>query len=121
EFGRAVQAMLQAASEDPGNPIRHGNLGVAYYRNRQSVEAIDAFTLAIRGGMTETGVPVQGLPLQYGQVATFYYMYGLSLAREGRCAEALPISQALIAAVPDDLIAVSNAEEMVAICSGESS
>jgi tetratricopeptide (TPR) repeat protein len=119
EFGKAVQAMLQAASEDPSNAHRHGNLGVAYYRNQQPIEAIDELTLAIRGGTTADGLIVQGLPLDY-DVTVFYYIYGLLLARTGRCSEALPISQALVASVPEDPSAVANAEEMILICEGES-
>jgi hypothetical protein len=44
----------------------------------------------------------------------------LLLARTGRCSEALPISQALVASVPEDPSAVANAEEMILICEGES-
>jgi tetratricopeptide (TPR) repeat protein len=119
EFGKAVQAMLQAVSEDPSNPHRYANLGVAYYRNRQPAEALDAFQLAVRGGITEDGVIVNGLPLDSAEVVPYYYIYGLLLAGADRCAEALPISQALIASFPNDEIAVANADEMVLICEGE--
>jgi tetratricopeptide (TPR) repeat protein len=116
EFGKAVQAMLQAASEEPSNPFRYANLGVAYYRNRQPTEAMDALNLAIRGGTTTDGIVVNGILLDSPDVVPYFYIYGLLLARANRCSEALPISQALIASVPDDEVAVSNAEEMVAIC-----
>ena len=120
EFGKAVQSMRQAVSDDPSNPYRHGNLGMAYYRNQQPLEALQAFTLAIRGGTTSEGVVVQGLPLEYGIVSVYYQMYGLLLARVDRCPEALPLSQALIASVPEDEDALFNAQEMVAICEGTS-
>jgi tetratricopeptide (TPR) repeat protein len=119
EFGKAVQAMLQAASEDPGNPVRYANLGVAYYRNQQPDESLDALNLAIRGGENTDGIPVEGLLLNNADVVPYFYIYGLLLARAGRCGEALPISTALEAAVPDDEVAVSNAQEMVAICEGQ--
>ncbi|HKY79700.1 MAG TPA: tetratricopeptide repeat protein, partial [Anaerolineales bacterium] len=116
EFGKAVQAMQQAAIEDPSNAIRHANLGVALYRNRQASEALQAFRLAIRGGVTEDGAVVNGLSLDSPDVVPYFYMYGLLLSRSGRCAEALPIAQALIGNFEDDEIAVGNAEEMMAIC-----
>jgi hypothetical protein len=46
-------------------------------------------------------------------------MYGLLLARTARCPEALPISQALVASVPDDEDAQFNAQQMVLICEGQ--
>jgi len=114
-----VQAMLQAVSEDPSNPVRYANLGVAYYRNQQPDEALVALNLAIRGGETTDGVTVEGLLLNSADVVPYFYIYGLLLARAGRCGEAIPISQGLIAAVPDDEVAVGNAQEMVAICKGQ--
>ncbi len=54
--------------------------------------------------------------MDYGQEAAYYYLYGLLLARENRCAEALSIAQALIANVPADDSAVANAEVMILIC-----
>ncbi len=116
EFGKAVQAMLQAASEEPSNPYRHANLGVAYYRNRQSEEALQALELALRGGTDDKGNVVPGLALDAPDVVSYYYIYGLLLARAQRCSEALPVSQALIAAVPNNQVAVDNANEMVRIC-----
>ncbi|HLE73471.1 MAG TPA: hypothetical protein VI688_04450, partial [Anaerolineales bacterium] len=118
EFGKAVQAMGLAVSEDPSNPYRYANLGVAYYRNQQAAEALEAFEFAIRGGVTEDGVVVNGFQLNSPEVVPYYYTFGLLLARANRCAEALPISQALIASFPDDEIAVGNADEMVLICEG---
>jgi tetratricopeptide (TPR) repeat protein len=116
EFGKAVQSMRQAAFEDPTNPNRHGNLGLAFYRNQEPQQALGEFALAIHGGTTASGDVVQGLALQSGQVTVYYYIYGLLLARNGRCAEALALSQQLIAGVPADETAVANAREMVTIC-----
>ncbi len=54
--------------------------------------------------------------MDYGRIAQYYYTYGLALAREGQCSEALQISQAIINDLRSDDIAVYNAEEMVNIC-----
>jgi tetratricopeptide (TPR) repeat protein len=116
EFGKAVQAMQQAVRDDPTNPVRYANLGVAFYRNRQPEEALNAFQLALRGGTNADGLVVNALLLDRPDVVPYYYMYGLELARAGRCGEALPIASALKAAVPDDEIAFDNAETMEEIC-----
>jgi tetratricopeptide (TPR) repeat protein len=116
EFGKAVQSMGQAVRDDPSNPFRYANLGIAYYRNRQPEEALAAFHLAIRGGVTEDGVVVNGLTLDSPDVVPYYYTFGLLLARANRCEEALPISQALKGNFAEDEIAVANADEMVLIC-----
>ena len=54
--------------------------------------------------------------MDYGRVAQYYYTFGLALAREGQCGEALEISQAVQVGLRNDDIAVYNAEEMVNIC-----
>jgi tetratricopeptide (TPR) repeat protein len=115
EFAKAIQFAQRALEEDPTNPRRYGNLGVAYYRNLQYQDAIDVFTFAVHGGITADNRTVVGLPLDY-DVDHYFYMYGLSLARARRCTEAIPIFQALLAAVPGDEIAVFNANEGINIC-----
>jgi len=117
EFGKAVQAAEKAAEEDPGNPRRYGNLGVALYKNLQYAEAISVFALAIQGGITEDGTVVNGLPLDYDfDIIQYYSMYGLALAYSDRCGEAVPIFQLILATVPDDEIGTFNAEEGIRIC-----
>jgi hypothetical protein len=54
--------------------------------------------------------------LDSADVVPYFYIYGLLLARAGRCGEAIPISQALEAAASEDEVAMSNALEMVTIC-----
>ena len=49
-------------------------------------------------------------------MAEYYYTYGLSLARQGDCGEALQISQLLVQGVPNDETAVYNAEAIIEIC-----
>jgi len=116
-YALAIQYGQQAIKADPTDPFLYGNLGQAYYRSRTSpTETIKYLGLAVRGGEGEDGVMVEGLPLNYGRVAEYYYMYGLTLARQGECGEALQISQLLADGVPNDEAAVYNAQEMVNIC-----
>lgn len=56
--------------------------------------------------------------MAYGRVAQFYYTYGLALAREGQCGEAIQISLAIQNGLRNDDVAVYNAEEMMKICEG---
>ena len=115
EYAKAAQFAKSAAERDPTNPLRYGNWGVALYKNRQYAEAIEAFSLAIHGGLNEDGVVVIGMPLDY-DVAEHFAMYGLALAYTRRCGEALPILQALISGVPGDEISIENAEIGIGIC-----
>ena len=115
EFAKAIQFASKAVEDDPTNPIRYGNLGLAYYRNLQYSDAIEAFGYAIRGGVTANNQIVTGLTLDY-DVAEYYYLYALALARGNQCTEALPVAQGLIASVPADEVAVANAQEVIRIC-----
>ncbi len=116
EFSKAVQYAQKAVEEEPRNPHRYGNLGIMYYKNQQNTEAVDALSICIKGGVSKNGEPVEGLPLDRGRVVQYYYTYGLALARLNRCAEAVPIMQAIINAIPDDEIAVYNANEGLNMC-----
>jgi tetratricopeptide (TPR) repeat protein len=116
EYAKAIQYALQAVKDTPSDPYMHGNLGQMYYRNREYPAATAALRLAVQGGTTEDGDEVEGLPLDYGRVAEYYYTYGLSLARQGECGEALQISQLLVQGVPNDETAVFNAEAIIEIC-----
>ncbi len=116
DYVKAIQFAEQAITDYPEYPVLYGNLGTLYYRYKQYNRAIDALRMAIQGGVTDDGVIVEGLPLDYGTISEYYYIYGLSLAREGECAEALQIAQALVQIVPDDEYAVANAEAMNEMC-----
>ncbi len=59
---------------------------------------------------------VEGIPLDYGRVEEYYWYYGFALARNNRCAEAVPVFQALLTGVPNDEIAIYNATEGLAVC-----
>ena len=89
-----------------------------YYENGEMEKAIEALTLAIRGGTTKDGTTVEGLVLDYGRVAMYYWYYGFALAKAvpNRCSEAIPIFQALLTIVPEDAIAVENATVGLGIC-----
>lgn len=117
EFAKAVQYAEQAVADDPSDPYMHGNLGSMYYRDLQYNQAIDSLELAVRGGTTEDGVVIVGLPLDYSMsVMEYYSRYGLSLARLNRCNEAVQVAQAMLQTLPDDETAVYNAEEIIRIC-----
>jgi tetratricopeptide (TPR) repeat protein len=118
EFGKASQYAKDAVDLDPAKPHLHGNLGRMYYHNNVYKEAIIQFELAIRGGQAEAGVWVDGLPLDpaNSRVVEFYYTYGLALAKQGQCEVAVPIFEALLRGVPDNEIAVFNAQEGLILC-----
>jgi tetratricopeptide (TPR) repeat protein len=116
EWAKAVQFAQQAVKESAQDPLMQGNLGVMYYHNRQYPESVPPLRLAVRGGTLDTGQEVKGMPLDYGRVSEYYYTYGLALAHTGNCGEALQISQLIQQGVPQDDVAVSNAQEMINIC-----
>jgi tetratricopeptide (TPR) repeat protein len=116
EYAKAIQYAQQAVKDTPEDAYMHGNLGSMYYRNRQYPEAVNSLKLAVRGGTTEEGAVVEGLPLDYGRVAEYFYSYGLALARTGDCGEALQISQAVQLGVPNDEVSMYNAEEIINLC-----
>jgi tetratricopeptide (TPR) repeat protein len=119
DFVKAIQFGEEAIIDSPADPYLYGNLGVLYYRYKQYNRSIDSLRLAIQGGTTADGVIVEGLPLDYGTISELYYVYGLALARQGECNEALQIAQTLVQIVPDDVYAVANAEEINTMCSIE--
>jgi len=115
-YAQAAQYAEEALSVDPADPRLHGNVGIVHYKNGEYSKAIPELAYAIRGGVTTDGVPVEGLPLEYGRVEEYYWYYGFALARINRCSEAIPVFQALLVGVPDDEIAVYNATEGLAVC-----
>ncbi|NMC11333.1 MAG: tetratricopeptide repeat protein [Chloroflexi bacterium] len=116
QYGKAAQHAEQAVSVDPSNPKLHGNLGVMYYRNQEFAKAVPELELAVRGGTTADGVAVQGMPLDYGSSAQFYWFLGFALAKNNRCGEAIPVFQALLTGVPDYQLAVDNANAGLELC-----
>jgi tetratricopeptide (TPR) repeat protein len=122
EYGKASQFAKDAVDLEPGNARLRGDLGRMYYHNNVLEDAVIQLELAIRGGTNEVGEWVEGMPLAEpglapdDRVVEFYYTYGLALAKLERCDEAVPIFQALLQGVPDNEIAVFNAEEGLIIC-----
>ena len=117
QFGKAVQYAEQAVKVAPQNPRLHGNLGFMYYKNNELDKALVELSLAVRGGTTDAGVVVEGLPLQPGRVADEYYsFYGLALAKKSRCTEAVPVFQLILQNIEADQIAFYNANEGITYC-----
>jgi tetratricopeptide (TPR) repeat protein len=96
EYGVASQYARNAVEIAPANPRLRGNLGRMYYHNGVLDEAIVQFNLAIRGGQSDEGVWVEGLPLKKEdfRIVEFYYTYGLALAKRNSCEEAIQIFEA---------------------------
>ncbi|MFN2152360.1 MAG: hypothetical protein ACK2T5_12230, partial [Anaerolineales bacterium] len=85
--------------------------------NGKPDEAIDQLSLAIQGGITEDGEVIEGLPLDYDlRIIEYYSTYGLTLARANRCGQAIPIFQTMLSVVPNNEVAVFNAEAGLEIC-----
>ena len=115
-YAQASQYAEEAVRVDPTNARLRGNLGIMYYKNEQYDQAIEHLRLAVRGGTTEDGEIVEGLPLAYGREEEYYWYFGFALQQRNRCGEAIPIFQALLTGVPEDDIAVYNANEGLARC-----
>ncbi len=120
QFGKAVQHAEAAVKTEPTNAKYRGFLGIMYYKNQQMEQAVQSLTLAVRGGTSEDGQSIKGLPLDYGSVSSYYTYYAFALAKTSRCAEAVPIFQTLMTALPDDEIAVENGKAGIELCTGTS-
>jgi tetratricopeptide (TPR) repeat protein len=123
DFAQALQYAEQAVKTDPSNPRWRANLGLMFYKNAMAMndlsyldDAIAELSLAIQGGEADDGNVIEGMPLNYGTVAEYYAIYGLSLARSDRCSDAIPIFQAILTGVPNDEVNVFNAEHGLDIC-----
>jgi tetratricopeptide (TPR) repeat protein len=115
-YAQAGQYAEEAIKVEPENPRLHGNAGVVYYKLEEYEKAAESLGLAVRGGVTASGAPVEGLPLDYGRIEEYYWYYGFALVRLNRCTEAIPIFQALLTGVPDSEYAYYNATEGLAAC-----
>jgi tetratricopeptide (TPR) repeat protein len=117
DYTKALQYAESAMKDRPTDPSLHGNYGVMYYRNFRYQEAVDQLSLAINGGKTEEGLPINSLPLTNDlRVAEYYYTYGLALARTNQCGQALPIAQTLQTTFPSDDIVLEGANAIIQIC-----
>ena len=117
EYEKALQYAETAVKDKPADPRFRGNYGVMFYRNYFYPKAVEQLSLAVNGGRTENGLPIQGLPLSNDtRVAEFYYTYGLAMARVNQCGEALKMSQTLQANLSNDENASAAATEIINIC-----
>jgi tetratricopeptide (TPR) repeat protein len=118
DFAKAAQYAESALKVDPSNALLQGNLGSMYYKLGQYTDAIKHLRLAVRGGTTDEGVVVTGTPLSADRLTVeFYNRYGVSLARQNDCGEAVQIAQAILENLPEDQDSVYNAEvEMLQVC-----
>jgi len=115
QYGKSAQYAEMAVNLAPLDPTYRGLLGEMYYFNSQYDKAVAELTLAISGGRVDSG-PIQGLPLQAGRVAEYYYVYGLALAKVGRCSDAVPIFRLLEQQVPDDATVMANVTDGLILC-----
>ena len=117
DIAKAIQYGEQALKNNPLDPDLYGNLGSLYYRNKEYDKAITDLRIAVRGGLAPDGSAIKGIPLSYdNNVLSYYWRYGLALARQNQCNEAVQISQALIQGVPNNEDSIYNANAMVQIC-----
>jgi tetratricopeptide (TPR) repeat protein len=117
EFAKAIQFAQQAIRANPTDPFLYGNLGTMYYRNRQYTDAVKALRTAIKGGLSEDGAEINGIPIDTaGRIPEYYSLYGLALGRTADCNEGLQISQLIQQALPNDETALFNAGEIINIC-----
>ncbi len=117
EYAKALQYAEEAVKDRPTDPSLHGNYGVMYYRNFYYTEAVQQLGIAINGGKTDDGLPIQGLPLSDDpRVSEYYFTYGLALARTNQCGQALPIAQTLQGKFRDDETVLEAASKIIEVC-----
>jgi len=118
EYAKAAQYAESALKVEPSNPLLQGNLGSMYFKLGQYSDAIAHLRLAIRGGTTDDGIVVTGIPLSTDRLTLeFYNRYGVALAIQNECGEAIQIAQAILNGVPNNEDSVYNAQvEMIQVC-----
>lgn len=117
EWAKAIEYGDLALKDGPSEAYLYANLGTMYYRSRAYNQAIPYLEKAVRGGVTDSGVVVEGMPLDYTtSVIETYSRYGLALAYVNRCTEAVAVANAMLQTVPDDENGVFNANEIIRIC-----
>jgi tetratricopeptide (TPR) repeat protein len=117
EYEKALQYAETAVKDGPTDARYRGNYGVMFYRNFQYTDAVRELGLAVNGGTTEDGFPIQPLTLTSDpRIGEFFFTYGLGLARLNQCREALPIAQTLQTKFPTDDIVIEAANAIITIC-----
>lgn len=117
EYEKALQYAETAVKDAPENALYRGNYGVMYYHNFLYTKAVQQLNLAVKGGQTDDGLQIQGIPLtnEY-KVTEIYYTYGFALARINQCGDALKIVQQLQTELPDDDNVTQAATDITNIC-----
>lgn len=117
EYAKALQYAETAVENRPTDPRLRGNFGVMYYRQFLYQKALEQLSLAINGGRTEAGLPIQGLALSDDpRISEYYFTYGLALARTNQCGKALPIAQTLQTQFTEDEIVLEAADTIIQVC-----
>ena len=117
EYAKAMQYAESAVQVNPTAASLRGNLGVMYYRNLYWPEAVVELGYVVNGGFTEDGHQINAINLiPDARIAEYYFTFGLALARQNECGEALQIAQLLQSRVPADELAMDNAFEIINRC-----
>jgi tetratricopeptide (TPR) repeat protein len=121
EFAKARQYAETAVKDEPTSARYHGNLGVMYYRTALFADAVNELTLAVKGGVTQTGDKVEPIELvpNAPRISEIYFTYALALAKVGRCGETLQVAQQVQARVPTDEVAVASVNEAISDCQAD--
>lgn len=118
ELTKAEQFAQQAIKISPTDTNLYGNLGSLYYRKGKWPQAAAELSLVVNGGKAEDGSEIKPFELSPDtpRAVEYYYTYGLVLVKSSRCGDALPLFQKLLSTVPDDEVAVFNANEGIRLC-----
>lgn len=118
EYAKARQYAETAVKDEPANPRYRGNLGVMYYRTALFEDAVKELSLAVNGGLSETGDQIEPIDLvpNAPRIAEIYFTYALGLSKLGQCGEVLRVAQLVQSRIPTDDISVANVEEAVSAC-----
>lgn len=117
EYAKALQYAETAVENRPTDPRLRGNFGVMYYRQFLYQQALEQLSLAVNGGRTEAGLPIQGLALSDDpRISEYYFTYGLALARTNQCGQALPIAQTLQTRFTTDELILEAADAIIRVC-----
>jgi tetratricopeptide (TPR) repeat protein len=117
EYEKALQYAETAVKDRPTDPRFRGNYGVMLYSNFKYTDAVQQLGLAVDGGATEEGFPIQGLALTDDpRIAEIYYTYGSALARTNQCGKALPIAQTLQSEFVTNDGVLEAANSIITIC-----
>jgi tetratricopeptide (TPR) repeat protein len=118
DYAKAAQYAQQAVQDDLTDGYLRGNWGLALSENFQFPDAVTQLSLAIYGGADESGAVVEPVIFDGGdgRITEYYYTYALLLARSQRCGETLSVAQQILGTVPNDEVAVYNAQEALRLC-----